>query len=498
MDELLTSISKLEEEIKLLREDQEAKEEYQALMNEEISEKQMKIQEIEEKINENQEIIHSFRNEYSRSEAQIVALQYSIETAKGVLKAHVSRKNELEILNDKWETSIRSLEYYNNQLEEQLQDSEDYVLSLHCKIQNSSMQTKDDLSILEAKNEEIKKIIRNKSRSPSPIPLPRPPVSPKGQITFAKPEIITIVTKPLIDDTAKVIIVTSESQYLNERVVQVKDKTLKKTFEFSKVIKRSTFADEIREILKNLNYGKNCCIVLSSQKNRENSLNVVAQVLSEVLINRMIEINIVEIIKDQESNLLNEIWKKEEGQTLEKTLTNAIQKLKKVKNHFIISIKVDFLFIQVIDLGEVTEDQDLSESLSLNASLFYFEELMMNLNKEKIRFDKSTLTKKFQLSINSNYFLAFLMHFDGINDLPGLCLAARLEAVFSRNYCNNEENHRTLDLLEKERLANFKVLRSTASFDRRFSESPKFSPLYQRPSKIPLPKPKRLEKKINK
>jgi hypothetical protein len=296
------------------------------------------------------------------------------------------------------------------------------------------------------------------------------------------------------------------------------------------VIKRSTFADEIREILKNLNYGKNCCIVLSSQKNRENSLNVVAQVLSEVLINRMIEINIVEIIKDQESNLLNEIWKKEEGQTLEKTLTNAIQKLKKVKNHFIISIKVDFLFIQVIDLGEVTEDQDLSESLSLNASLFYFEELMMNLNKEKIRFDKSTLTKKFQLSINSNYFLAFLMHFDGINDLPGLCLAARLEAVFSRNYCNNEENHRTLDLLEKERLANFKVLRliekaqkdlalmkkeaknkdliienlmkkkltSTASFDRRFSESPKFSPLYQRPSKIPLPKPKRLEKKINK
>ena len=527
MEDIKDRVKEKQEEIDALKLESES---MQELLEEEIQDKESKIQEVREHIENVQSSLNALKSEYNRSEAQIVSLQYSIETAKNILKSHVHRKNELEILNDKWETSIRSLEYYNNQLEEQIDEAEHYVLTLHCKIQNTSSQTIEDLSLLSAKNEEMKKIIKNKSRSPSPVQMTRPPVSPKMQIQLAKQETISIINKPLVDDAAKVVVVSPDSQFWTDRVLQVKEKGIKKSFEFNRIIRRSAFSDEVKEIIKNLNNGKNVCIMLNSHKTREGYLGVVVQNFCDHFIGKTVEVNCVEILKDKEVSLFKEEWKKlEVGKDLESELTSSFSKLSKGRNHIVVSIKIESLYLQLLDIGEVNEDQELSESLSLNASMFYLEELLMNLKKDKPKFEKSSLTRKLQLSISSNYFLVFLMQFDGINDLPGLSLAARLEAVFSRSFCENEQNHRTLDLLERERLANFKILRliekaqkdlalmkneaknkdliiesllkkklntfSSSIYDRRFSESPKLSPLYQKPSKIPLPKPKRIVKK---
>lgn len=510
MDEIYEKIKSKKEEISGLNRETE---DLEVLMNEEIQETEKKIKEAKENIGDLLESIKVLQSDYNRGEAQIVSQQYSIETARNSLKSHITRRNELEILNDNWENSIRSLEFYNFQLETQLQQAENFVLNLHTKIQSTSTQTKQDLINLESKNREIKKIITHKSRSPSPIN--RPPIAPKGPVMLSKLENINIINKPSVENSANVIIVSTDSAYINDKTVVFKDKSVKKNFEFKKVVKKSSFCNEVRVVCDNILAGKNCCVVSSAGESREKAFLDVVKTVSDFLLGKSVEINCVEIRNDQEINLLGQAWKTVViGRELKAIMQGAYSKLSRGRNHLLLTLKIDSLYLQLLDLGKVSEDQDLSESLSLNASLFYLEELLMTLSKKTKNFLKSLLTQKLEYSLSSNYYLQCLFHFESSSDLPVLSLAARLESTFSRSTCKHPQNLRTLKILEKERLSNFHILRlieksqkdlsilkkelknkdnaiqslfkqsKTSPFlDRNFSLSPKAS----KPSRIPIP-----------
>lgn len=516
MSEITKKIAEKQAEIDELREESDA---LHMLMNEEIQEIEKKIKNAKENIEDLQENIKELQIEYNRGEAQIVSLQYSIETARKTLKSNLSIRNELEIVNDNWENSIRSLEFYNSQLESQLQEAENYVLNLNNKVNSTTIRTKEDLSQLESQNQEIRKLIRNKSRSPSPIH--KPPVPPKNSIIVSKVENINIINKPNIEDSANIVVVTPDKLYINDKSVVFKDKSVKKIFEFKKVVKKSNFCDEVKVVCDNFLAGKNCCVVISDENFREKSFFEVCKKISDFLLGKNAEVNCVEIKKEVENNLLGMSWKKVViGKELENIVQVAYSHLSLGRNHLLLTIKIDHLCLQILDLGKVNEDQDLSESLSLNASLFFLEELMINLSKNQPNFSKSLLTQKLHHSLSSNYFLQYLLHFESPQDLPVLSLAARLQSIFSRSQLKHEQNFRSLDLLEKERLSNFHILRlieksqkdlallkresklkdllieslqkdsKQSSFIKRQSSfSPNLSPKYMGLSKIPLPRP---------
>ena len=455
MEETNERIQELENEILALKETSAA---YSEEMRQGIESVEEEIRSNKAKLIETQDSSNALKFEYQKTESQIVSLQFSIENSKNTLKEFNKQRAELENLNDHWEHSIRTLEFYNNDLESQLNHAQTYVLTLNSKIQDTSIQCQQSFQKIQAECEEIKLVLKNSSRSPSP--LPRPPISPRSQMQLAKLTSINITSKPIFEESYKVIIISPDTLYLSENAVVVKEKSLKKIFEFNRVVKRSLFVEEVNELADYSLLGRNTCLVLCSGKARQELVSTVIHKFSVVFNGRHCELNCVEVVKDQAINLFPFEWRAVNvGVESENFVKEGFRRMSKGRSHFLITFKFGDCILQVLDLGEVNDVQTLSESLSLNASLFYLEELMMNLSKGKPKFDKTNLTKKLQMSLCDNFFLMFLMNFDDIADIAVLGLASRLQSMFSRNKTEHEQVHRSLALLEKERLANFDILR---------------------------------------
>ena len=520
MEEIQEKIQELQNEILALKESTDT---YQEELYEEIHILDEQIQEADLKNLAVQSEIKSRKQDYQRSESQIVTLQYSLEDAKNTLKSRTKLRNELENLNDHWEKSIRTLEFYNTGLESQLNQTESYVVDLHSKIQDTSVQYQESLVKIQAECEEIKQAIKRPSRSPSPQYL-KPPVSPRSQMQISKAGSINITIKPdqsssdLPEPTFTIVVISPDNLYIGENAVVIKEKSLKKIIEFRKVVKRSEFLSELVEPARQAASGKNSCIVLSSGKNREQFVMAVLKKLSVLLDGAKAECHCAEIVKDNVVNLFPFEWRAiSMGVESEAVVCEGFNRLSKGKNHMLTTFRFRENCLQVLDLGEINEDQSFTESLSINASLFYLEELMMNLSKGKPKFDKSNLTKRLEMSLQGSFCLTVLMSFDDVADLPVLGLAARLQSMFYRSKTEHEQVHRSLAMLEKERLANFEVLRliekaqkdmlllkklmktkdenietlqkklKSCNFDRVQSLSPTLLDLSKKPSKIPRP-----------
>jgi hypothetical protein len=526
MEETQDKIQELQNEILSLK---EATGSYQEELLNEISSISDQIKEADAKNKSIQDELNSLKQDYQKSETQIVSLQYSLETAKSTLKSHSKLRNELETMNDNWEKSIRTLEFYNNELEGQLNNTENYVLNLHSRIHDTSVQCQESLVKIQSECEEIKQAIQRPSRSPSPIFL-KPPVSPRSLMQISKAGSIAIASKAeefLFDGEIKeislepefrVVVISPDVLYIGENAVVVKEKSLKKIIEFNRVVKKSEYLQEINEIGKKSR--NNCCIVLNSGKNRQTFVLALVQRISSLLDGKKAECQCTEVVKDNLVNLFPHDWRAVTmGFESFAMVSEAFHRLSKGKNHLLVTFKLESSVLQLLDLCEINDDQSFSESFSINSSLFLLEELMMNLSKGRPNFNKSNLTKKLQMSLVGHFFLMFLMSFDDINDLPVLGLAARLQSMFLRKKTEHEQVHRSLAMLEKGRLENFEVLRliekaqkdmqlmknlmkvkdqriqalqkqlKTSKIDRVLSLSPTLTEILKKPSKIPLPRP---------
>ncbi|OMJ77340.1 hypothetical protein SteCoe_23085 [Stentor coeruleus] len=423
----------------------------------EIEEIDLAMEDVEKKQEELIEKLASQKSEYNRSEAQIVALQYSIETMRKSLKSYENRRTELENLNDHWERSIRSLEYYNNTLEKQLDDAENQVMNLTKKISTISERTEDEYKKIKAECEEIKVVIM-KSRSPSPSS--KPPRSPIP-MNMVKEHQISIEQKVVLEEKTKVIIVASPQMYASENTVIFKEKNMKKEFEFNKVVLIENMSIEMEEALDQVTQGGSACLINLSVKDRENTLLLIVKKIISTFFGKKCIMNCIEMIKETAVNKLpSENMEVYLGPDTLKLVQGVFQHISKGKNHLLITFQQGASILQILDLGEVNEDQSLAESLSINSSMFYLEELMMNISKKKnTNFNKALITQRLEPSLKSNYYILFLIHCENALSLPSLTFAARLQAIFLRISYSNEEIHRTLNLLEKERISNFNVLR---------------------------------------
>ena len=402
--------------------------------------------------------ISSLRNDYNRSEIQIVSHQYTLETLKNALKSHESRKRELETLNDHWEQSMRSLEYYNTSLESQFNLTQEQVLNLQNKLTEITLITDEEYKEIQAKCEDLKNELK-RARSPSPVLICR---SEKPQMSIAKQHIVSIETKPQLENNAKIVIVASNTMYINETTVLVTEKNTKSRFEFSRVIKYETVLEEVGAVTDQVNRGGNGCIINCSVKNRDQSMLNLLHRSCSLLASKKISVNIVEIIEDRLVNLLQEEFLEVQScSEIAGVYARAVKNISRGKSHVLVTVKtIKGPALQILDLAEVSENQTLAESLSINSSTFYLEELMMNLSTNATNpFRKSVLTQKLETSLESNYFVLFLLQCENSSHFPILTFGARLEQIFFHKIDDNPEINRTVKILQRERNSNLAIMR---------------------------------------
>lgn len=429
---------------------------FQDLLSGEIDDLGQKTSEIIEKHSTCTDEIAALRSGYNRSEIQIVGLQYTLETLKGSLKSHELEKNELENLNDHWEQSIRSLEFYNNSLESQFSSTQETVLTLHTKVNNIVLESKEEYKDIKNKCEALKNKL-NRARSPSPIvKSSRPPMF------IMKQHVISIEQKVILENHSKIVIVAGPSMYVNDTTVVVSEKKQgKMRFEFNKVVKKDEMCEAVFEVLEQVNEGGNGCIFNYSSGNRRQSMVHLLQRVFSLLAHKESRMQISEIIEERLINLLPSQWETLQiDSEIAEIYLKAAKNISKGRSHLLVTLKSHNSVLQILDLAKVNDDQSLLESLSINASIFYLEELMMNLNKNVGNpFEKTILTKQLEASLQSSYFALFLLHCENAGDLPILTFGARLQQIFLGKKYNNTEIDRTLALLQRERNSNLAIMR---------------------------------------
>lgn len=427
---------------------------YKLALESEISDIEARINDAVVKYETSLEETETIRNEYTRTGVKIITLQYTLESLKKSLKSHEKSKQELETVNDYWEKSIRSLEYYNSTLESQLLSTEKQVSDIHAKLSIVLTQSSKDFQEIKLKCEEIKKEI-NKAISP---------VSRRPSLIIQKNKTIKIPNNPLLESHTKVVIVAGERVYDSSCSVKFANKDQVKRFEFNAVVKSEVFCEEINEAVFQIQQGGNACIVDFSNRDREAHVTSLIAKALKLISYEKATIYCVQITEENCVNLLpDDFYVISSNMESINRFINALGSRltsSKCRNQIVITINFKPSVLQIVSLEEINDQASLSESLSINSSVSYLEELIRNLSSDRFKlFEKSALNSKLEASLSQNYFLLLLLHCESIDDLPILAFGARVQQVFSVKTCNNKEIDRTFSMLEKERNSNLNIMR---------------------------------------
>ena len=129
---------------------------YESELEQDILEKEKKIEMCLEKIEDLQEELRNLKIKYQQGEAEINKFHKEIDYLKNILKKHEEQKRELEHLNDQWENSNRILEYSKQDLEERLYQAEENVIMYKEELGEVATQKETELQRLRDEIKDLK------------------------------------------------------------------------------------------------------------------------------------------------------------------------------------------------------------------------------------------------------------------------------------------------------------------------------------------------------
>ena len=362
-------------------------------------------------------------------------------------------KLDLKTLNNHWEKSVKMLETTNNTLESQLYSKEDTVSHLKQEIQ--CIETEKNQ---ESHNPHISFDTETLDSSCSP---------PKFCLEISQRPSLTFEKKPNIKKKLKIVIVAGEEAYYDAKTIQLKENNTAKRFEFDHVIKRDNLAQEVDSIIKNIKLGGNSCIINYSAQNREKILLEIFGTCISNLVQLKAQLSCLEIVGDSYHSLLSDHSLSIDCEItvdLLEIYSDALKRLSKAKHHTLLTLRIGSSVLQVLDVAMLNLQQTLPEGLSINSSLFYLEELLVNISHNTpINFDSNVITKQLYFSMSQYSFSCVFLHCENFSHIGALTFGARIQAVShkkKKNVLINKELSRTMEILERERESNLKIMRT--------------------------------------
>ncbi|OMJ83784.1 hypothetical protein SteCoe_15192 [Stentor coeruleus] len=550
------SIDKEKELKQLLEEFNEFKagsKEYEEALESEVHDKDLKIEELLSTIDKLKEDIIDLRNKYEKDEIEIVKIMNECDNLKKKLKWYEEQKRDLEVLNDQWENSARILEYSKQELEERLSQAEEIAIIYKEEIEELSMNKEIEMQRLKDQYNELKqefsvvvveKTDYNKTSSKTKaeivtlnegISIPSKSMSRNQSKASSRAASCGHSRKNSTESndcnqSVKVVIRVRpplRGEVWDKNIVSISQNTIEikngktrnsesKIFEFENIVlpnENDEFMfNQVKESVNQVMDGKNACIMAYGQTGSGktytmNSLIHQALDCLRNIENAEVTIQCLEVYNEQVKNLcaseqniknpkeplesseikLKGDWVNEALNYIEEAISRRTTKFtecneRSSRSHAIYTLNFYtndcFSKIQFVDLAgservgkSNVSGETLKEALLINKSLSALQDVISALeNKQKhVPYRNSMLTRLLQPTLGgSESSVTMIVNCSPCNDstnetICSLALASRVKAVdlgfFIRKNLKNKEVERTLCLLEKERLEKNNLLR---------------------------------------
>lgn len=349
-------------------------------------------------------------------------------------KAYKRERTELKHLNSQWEKSVKALENQKEYLESQISAAEANTIFFQEKI--------------------LSKKTRNSQKKLK---------KPRFALEITQLESLKFEKKPNFKKKFKVFIVADEETYQNPTAIQLKTKSRSTQLEFDNVIQKKSFSTEVSLAISNIKFGGNACIINYSIENRE---KVFLEIIESIISNFpqvQAHLNFIEIIGDYSKSLIPDKIKSnplEISTNLLEIYLNSKKNISKAKNHTLLSLQINSSVLQILDVAILNMQKTLTEGLSINSSLYYLEELLVNMShKGNPSFTKAELTRNLALSMENNSYSIVLVHCEDFSNTDMLAFVARIQKTTKKKH-QSKEVMKTVELLERERKSNNKLIRT--------------------------------------
>ena len=389
------------------------------------------------------------KNKIYTSDLEISHHQFELEKLRHQYKSNKKEKKELTNLNFQWEKSVKLLEDENCQLESQVADTVDKISSIK-------------EIIVKKRTESLPSILFERKIEDLAVFSDMQHVSKSQNLQIVHDPVLSFEKKPNLLQNMKIVIVASEKIYFNNNAIQIKENNKLKKFEFENVIQKDDMSKEIAFVIENILSGINGCIINYSSINRENILKEIVESCIFHIESTNIKFSCIEIIGDTHKSLLpnsSSYININLAPDIMIIFSESLQKLSKGKHHILLTFYINSTVLQILDIALLNLHQNQAEGLSINSSLLYLEEFLINLStKNSLDFNKSPITKNLELSLSNNYFSCVLLHCEDFTNIDSITFGARIQQLPKKKY-HNAEIAKSLHLLEKERNNNLTIMR---------------------------------------